>query len=110
MSTFAEHYSDRTYWDKLSRFARRAGREVAQKSLCMYYAAQSAETPVWAKGVILGALGYFIFPADAVPDFLPAIGFADDLGMLATALLAVATHITAEHRQRAEETLSQWFR
>jgi uncharacterized membrane protein YkvA (DUF1232 family) len=55
------------------------GREVIEKALWLYYAAQQPNTPLWAKTAIYGALGYFISPIDAIPDITPVIGYADDL-------------------------------
>ena len=70
---------------------------------------QRAETPAWAKGVIYGALGYFIFPLDAIPDVVPVVGYADDLGVLTAALAMVAIHITPEIKEQGRQRLEQWF-
>ena len=61
-----------------------------------------ADTPVWAKGIIIGALGYFISPVDAIPDIVPVVGYTDDLGALAIALAAIAAHIKDEHVAKAK--------
>ena len=47
----------------------------------------------WAKATIVGALGYFITPLDAIVDLTPVVGYADDLGVLALAIAAVATYV-----------------
>ena len=36
-------------------------------------------------GWILGGLGYLLLPVDAIPDFVPAVGFVDDAGALGVA-------------------------
>ena len=48
-------YSDSSFWDKLKHFALSAGKEVIEKALWLYYAAQRPETPKWAKTAIYGA-------------------------------------------------------
>ena len=106
---YSRHYSDASFWQKLQRFARVAGREIVLKALYLYYAMQSPEMPAWARTVVLGALGYFILPTDAIPDVLPGIGFTDDLGALAAALAVVITHVTPEVRAKAKRQLSNWF-
>jgi uncharacterized membrane protein YkvA (DUF1232 family) len=106
---FAKEYSDQSFWDKVLRFARIAGREVIEKALQLYFAAQSADTPAWAKTVIAGALGYFISPVDAVPDVTPIVGFTDDLGVLAAAIAAVIVYITPEVKHKAKEKMNLWF-
>ncbi|MBP6718447.1 MAG: DUF1232 domain-containing protein, partial [Rhodoferax sp.] len=75
----------------------------------MYYAALDSDTPVWAKTAIFAALGYFISPVDAIPDVVPLVGYADDLGILAAAFAATAANIKEEHVRKAKETLSNWF-
>lgn len=103
-----EYFNDVAFWNKL-RTAQTAGRKALKFALSMYYAATSPETPTWAKVVMAGALGYFILPLDAVPDFLPAIGFGDDLSALAMAAMTVASHISPVHQAKAEETLERWL-
>ena len=106
---YRESYSERRFWRKLGRFARTAGREVVEKALCLFYAAQRPETPAWARAVAVGALGYFILPADAVPDIAPVIGYSDDLGVLGVALATIAVHVDEQVRYRARQTLRRWF-
>lgn len=106
---YAKDYSEQGFWEKLKRFALAAGREIVGKALTLYYTAQDPACPPWAKAVIIGALGYFISPLDAIADPLPAIGFADDLGVLAMALVTVTAHVTDATRAKADETLKRWF-
>lgn len=91
-----EVYSEAAFWDKLRRFARRAGRELVEKALWLYYVLQSPTTPVWAKRVIVGALAYFLLPIDLVTDLAPLVGFSDDLSVLLLAVGTVAAHITPD--------------
>ena len=102
-------YSDESFWEKLRRFAKVAGYEVVEKALWLYYAAQEGETPAWAKGVMLGALAYFINPVDAIPDIVPVVGYADDLGALALAVLTVAIYITPDVKEKVKQKLKEWF-
>lgn len=102
-------YSDNSFWEKLRYFAVQAGREVVEKALTLFYAAQRPETPLWAKTVIYSALAYFILPADAIPDFAPFAGYADDMGTLVAALGTVAMCITPEVKQAARQSVDDWF-
>ena len=106
---FEQAYSESSFWEKLARYARAAGREVVEKALLLYYAAQEEKAPAWAKATIAGALGYFIVPLDAVADLTPAVGYADDLGVLVLALAAVATYINDNVRERTAATMARWF-
>lgn len=100
-------YDDAPFWRKVRRFALRAGRRVIEQALVLYLCLRDPATPRWAKGVIIGALAYFVLPLDAVPDFLPGIGYTDDLGVLLTALATTVVHVKPAHRERARE-LVEW--
>ena len=108
-SEYAKEYSERNFWDKVKKYAQVAGEGVLEPALKLYYAAQDPDTPLWARSVIVAALGYFISPFDAIPDVTPVVGYADDLGVLVAAVAAVAAHIKDEHVERAGETLRRWF-
>jgi uncharacterized membrane protein YkvA (DUF1232 family) len=106
---YNKDYSDSGFWDKVKGYAKTAGKGVLEPALKMYYSATDADTPLWAKTTIYGALGYFVSPIDAVPDILPVVGYGDDLTVLVAATAAVAAYIKEEHAQRAMTTLKQWF-
>ena len=106
---FGREYSDSSFREKLLKYALIAGREVVERALQLYYAAQDPKTPAWAKTAIYGALGYFIFPLDAIPDVVPAVGYADDLGVLAAAVATVVMYITEDVKLKAGQKLRDWF-
>jgi uncharacterized membrane protein YkvA (DUF1232 family) len=45
-------------------------------------------------------------PIDAIPDFLPVLGFTDDAAFLAAAIKLVTDHIRPEHRNAAQRVLA----
>lgn len=106
---FEQAYSESSFWSKIKRYSLAAGKHVIEKALVLYYTLGEPNVPVWAKTAITVALGYFIFPADAIPDITPAAGYADDLGVLVAALATVAAHVTPEARQKASDTLESLF-
>ena len=102
-------YSPDAFKSKLSGFARLAGRQVVEKALILYHTLQRPETPAAAKATIVGALAYFILPLDAVADFLPGVGYVDDLGALAAALVTVSGYVTEEVRRTARRQAAALF-
>ena len=102
---YAAAYSEETLWEKIAAVAIWVGKEILLIVLTLYYCLQDPDTPVKEKAIIVAALGYFIVPVDAIPDFVPAVGYSDDLGVLALAFATVLIHIKSEHRQRAKEKL-----
>lgn len=51
------------------------------------------QTPIWVKGLCIAVLGYLIVPTDAVADFVPVLGYSDDLAALTAAIAAIASHL-----------------
>src|SRR5918998_2040805 len=93
------------FWAKLQRLGRQL--PFAEDLLAAYYCATDPATPKRVKLVLVGALAYFVLPADAVPDLLPLLGFADDAAMLAAAIAQVAGAINDGHRAKARTALEE---
>ena len=108
-SKYQHIYTPGRFWQKLGPRTKTLSRGVLEKALYLYYAVQNANTPKWAKRVIYGALGYFIFPLDAIPDLAPLVGYTDDLSVMAAALATVAFYITPEIKAQAHQKLDTWF-
>jgi uncharacterized membrane protein YkvA (DUF1232 family) len=110
-SKFAEHYSEEGFWTKVKKYGAAIGREGLRNAMMMFYALKDhdAELPGWAKAIVVGALGYLIFPADAIPDVIPAVGYTDDIGVIAAALAAIRAYVPESAKQKADETLKEWF-
>lgn len=106
---YEEAFTEQGFWDKLKRYAKTAGREVVEKALLLYYAAQEEKAPAWAKATIAGALGYFIVPLDAIADLTPAVGYADDLGVLVLAIAAVSRYVNEDVRHKTATRMKAWF-
>jgi uncharacterized membrane protein YkvA (DUF1232 family) len=93
------------FWAKMKRVAARL--PFAEDLLAAYYCAFDRQTPRHVQAALVGALAYFILPFDAIPDFLPVLGFTDDAAVLATAIKLVASHITPDHRTAAQSALAR---
>ena len=106
---YREVYSDAGLAAKLGRFAHVAGRELVERAILLYLVMRDEHTPRWAKATVIGALGYFIAPLDAIPDLLPGVGFTDDLSVIVAALAAVASSITPGMRAEAARLTARWF-
>ncbi|MFC7377575.1 YkvA family protein [Brevundimonas sp. GCM10030266] len=93
----------RGFWPKIRRTAARI--PFADQVLSVWYAARDPETPAAAKGIMLGALAYFVLPTDAIPDLFAVIGFTDDAAVFAALLATMGANIKARHRELARTML-----
>lgn len=93
---------------KFWRTAKRAARHVPfmDEVVAAYYCALDQKTPLRAKGILFGALAYFVLPADTIPDVIFGLGFTDDIAVLTAAIAAVKAHVTPAHRAAARKALS----
>ena len=94
---------------QIQAIATRIGRDLLEKVLQLFFAANQPQIPVWAKSVIYSALVYLVLPMDAIPDIIPITGYVDDVSTIAAALSAVAFCINDDVRQRARQTVDQWL-
>jgi uncharacterized membrane protein YkvA (DUF1232 family) len=95
--------------EKFWRTAKRAARHVPfmDEVVAAYYCALDRNTPFRAKAILLAALGYFILPADTIPDVVLGLGFTDDIAVLTAAITAVRAHMTTAHRLAAKRALAE---
>ena len=95
---------EKGFWDKVRRTLGRV--PFLEDAVAAYFCALDRQTPARVKAVLLGALAYFVVPADMVPDFIAVFGFADDAAVLAMAIRSVEPHIKERHRRQAREAIS----
>lgn len=95
----------RDFWPTLRRVARNI--PFAEDAVAAYYCALDRETPGHVRAALVGALAYFVLPIDAVPDFLPLVGFADDASIIAAAIATVRMHMKDRHYEAARRSLAE---
>lgn len=93
------------FWPKIRRTAARI--PFAGQALSVWFAARDPETPTAAKGIMLGALAYFVLPVDAIPDIFAGIGFTDDAAVIAALLATLGANVKKRHRELADQALDR---
>jgi uncharacterized membrane protein YkvA (DUF1232 family) len=96
-------YSDSKFWGTLRRASRAAGSAALRPALELYFVMTASETPLWAKAAAVGALGYLILPVDLVPDWLPGVGWTDDIAVMLGTLRTLSSYNTPAIQQKARE-------
>ncbi len=96
--------------EKISEWARKAGRVSARPVLLLYYVMMSDKTPKNEKLLILSSISYLIFPIDLISaKRLPVIGWIDEVVSLAVAYQKVCKYITLEMEYKTDALLDKWF-
>ena len=102
-------YSEEGFWDSIARGFKHTGATVVRPALELYYSMTSPDTPVWAKSIAVGALGYLILPFDAVPDFIPGVGLGDDVVTMMAAITSLGRYVTPEVKNKAQQKAKETF-
>ena len=82
-----------------------------KRDLCaIYLACRDPRTPWYARLLAIAVIGYALSPIDLIPDFIPVIGYLDDLILVPLGLMLVVRMIPpdvlADARRRAD--VSAW--
>jgi uncharacterized membrane protein YkvA (DUF1232 family) len=93
------------FWPKLRKALAYA--PFAEDAVAAWYCAFDSKTPLRAKGILVGALAYFILPVDTIPDFILGLGFTDDAAVLLAAVGMIRKHIRPEHYDTARAALDR---
>ena len=86
-------------------------RRVKLETYALYLAYQDPRVPWYAKVVAACVVAYAFSPLDLIPDFIPILGYLDDLILvplgIVLALKMIPPEVMAESRIKAEELLTQ---
>lgn len=92
---------DKSVWGRLKQWARQIKRDVH----ALYFAARDPRTPWLPKVLALLIAAYALSPIDLIPDFIPILGYLDEIILLPIAIAFVVRLIPpplmAEHRTAA---------
>lgn len=90
---------------------RAAARRIKRDSMTVYFVARDTRTPVIVKILAFAVAAYAISPIDLIPDFIPVLGYLDDVILLPLGILLIIKltppEIIANCRQKAEAITSQ---
>ena len=80
-------------------------RSLTRDVLALYLASKDPRVPWHAKALAIFVAGYALSPIDLIPDFIPVLGYIDDMILLPIGIWLVIRmippKIMAEHRQAA---------
>ncbi|QCN95329.1 DUF1232 domain-containing protein [Azospirillum argentinense] len=85
-------------------------RSVKRDILALYLAGRDPRVPWQAKAMAVATATYALSPIDLIPDFIPVLGYLDDLIIVPAAILMtvrmISADVMADLRQEAEIRLA----
>src|SRR6478735_7533705 len=89
---------------------RRQARALKSETLALYLAARDPRMPWYAKVLAAAIVAYALSPIDLIPDFIPILGYLDDIILVPLGITLVLRMIPAdvleECRERARSELA----
>ena len=88
------------------RWLKSRARTLKSDTFALYFVARDPRTPWYARAVAGAVVAYALSPFDLIPDFIPVIGYLDDLVVVplgvGLALRLVPPEVMRDCRARAE--------
>lgn len=82
-------------------------KRIKRDGVTLWFASRHAGTPWYAKAIGVFVVAYALSPIDLIPDFIPVLGYVDDVlllpGLIWLALRLTPTAVLAECRHQADE-------
>ena len=86
-------------------------RRIKCDGLMLWFACRDSRTPGWLKLVGFLVVAYALSPVDLVPDFIPVLGYLDDVILLPVLIWLVLRylpkHIAVDCRKQAEDWMAE---
>ena len=85
---------------------RKWAKELKRQTLVVYFAARDPRTPWPVRLLALGVAAYALSPIDLIPDFIPILGYLDDLILIPLGLVLVLRLVPPEVKYSAQQQAS----
>ena len=97
-------------WERISDYARKAGRATTRPVLLLYYVMMSKNTPWKDKMLLFSTISYIVFPIDLLDaKRLPVIGWFDEIASISVTIQKMRKNITPEIELKVDSILDKWF-
>jgi len=94
-------------FDALRRWARR----IKHDAVTLWFACRHPATPWAPKALCLFVVGYALSPIDLIPDFIPVLGYLDDVlllpGLIWLAVRLLPPEVLEDSRAQAERWMAE---
>lgn len=78
--------------------------------LALWFAVRQPSVSVWAKMIAFIAVAYALSPIDLIPDFIPVLGYLDDLIVVPVLVWLALKLIPTETMNQARDQAAEWIK
>jgi len=118
LAAVAEYWEEQIMFKNINNYLRQTinslkqhTRKLKNEVYVIYLASKDSRTPWYTKLLAVAIVAYAFSPIDLIPDFIPILGYLDDLILLPLGILIVIKlippNVLAEYREKAEAIKSQ---
>jgi uncharacterized membrane protein YkvA (DUF1232 family) len=90
---------------------KKRARSLQRDTLAVWFAAKDKRTPWYARALAVLVTAYALSPIDLVPDFIPVLGYLDDLVLIpagiALTLKLIPVEVIADARLKSDASLAK---
>lgn len=84
-------------------------RRIKRDGVTLWFACRDARTPWWIKGLAAVVVAYALSPIDLVPDFIPVLGYLDDVILLPGLIWLVVRLMPEQLRDDCRQQAEDWM-
>ncbi len=92
-------------WQRLKRWAR----ALKNDGMTLWFCCRNPRMPVLPKLFALLVVGYFLSPIDLIPDFIPLIGYLDELILLPVCIYLILRLVPAPVLMESRAQAAAWI-
>lgn len=95
-----------TSFQKITKWAKALKLDV----LALWFALKQPSVSIWAKMIAFIAVAYALSPIDLIPDFIPVLGYLDDLIIVPVLVWLALKLISTETMNQSRDQATEWIK
>lgn len=84
-------------------------KRVRRDAITLWFASKHAQTPWYAKAMGLFVVAYALSPIDLIPDFIPVLGYIDDVLLLPALIWLTIKLLPADVLRSCRQQAEEWI-
>jgi uncharacterized membrane protein YkvA (DUF1232 family) len=84
-------------------------RRIKRDGVMLWFACRDPRTPRWLKVLAFFVVAYALSPIDLVPDFIPVLGFVDDVLLLPVLIWFIVRQLPEQIVQDCRQQADDWM-